>query len=123
VIAHEASHALPARAESVVLARRAVEAMALDPGRRGAVKLLVSELVTNAIEHARLQPDDRIELVARLRVDGSLRVEVRDPGRGVRDHAARGLGMRIVDRVADRWGVDRRNGLTCVWFELDRAGR
>ena len=30
-------------------------------------------------------------------------------------------GMFIVDRVADRWGVDHRAG-TRVWCEIDLAG-
>jgi hypothetical protein len=47
---HEATHLLPPHAASIVLARRAVEALPLEPTRTGEVKLIVSELVTNSIE-------------------------------------------------------------------------
>jgi len=32
-----------------------------------------------------------------------------------------GWGLFLVDRMADRWGVDRSEG-TRVWFELEREG-
>ena len=55
---------------------------------------------------------------------GFLRVEVRDHGYGlpVLDHAAGldgGLGLRLVDRLADRWGVDQFLPGKIVWFELE----
>jgi anti-sigma regulatory factor (Ser/Thr protein kinase) len=116
---HQASYLLPPHAASVVLARRAMEALPLEPPRTGHVKLIVSELVTNSIEHANLGSDDRIEVLARVERDGVLHVEVCDPGPGPRPGTERGLGWRILDRMTDRWGVDRRDGYARVWFELD----
>jgi len=29
------------------------------------------------------------------------------------------MGWRILERMADRWGTDRSDGLARVWFELD----
>jgi len=116
---HTASHRLPAGALSVAMARRVVAKLPLDPQRTGEAKLAVSELVTNSIEHARLAPGDPIELRALVDERGVLRVEVRDGGPGPPPRAERGLGWRIIDRVADRWGVRRDNGQACVWFELD----
>jgi two-component sensor histidine kinase len=116
---HHASHLLPPDLESVVLVRRVVDAMGLQPPRTGTVKLVVSELVTNSIEHARLGPDDQIQVLASLDGRGALHVEVRDPGPGPAADAVRGLGWRVLERVADRWGFDRRDGLARVWFELD----
>jgi hypothetical protein len=46
-------------------------------------------------------------------------MEVRDPGPGPRPGAKRGMGWRILERMADRWGSDRSDGLARVWFELD----
>jgi anti-sigma regulatory factor (Ser/Thr protein kinase) len=117
---HHARHQLPAGSLSVALARRAVSALPLSPRRAGEVKLAVSELVMNSVEHARLAPEDHIEL--RAIVDeqrGVLRVEVRDNGPGPPPRAPGGLGWRILDRVADRWGICRENGHAWVWFELD----
>jgi two-component sensor histidine kinase len=116
---HEASHLLPPDAASIVLARRAVEALGLARTRTGQVKLIVSELVTNSIEHGELGRGDRIEVHARVDPRGALHVEVRDPGPGPRADAPSGMGWRILDRMADRWGVDRCDGLARVWFELD----
>ena len=77
---HEATHLLPPHAASIVLARRAVEALPLEPARTGEVKLIVSELVTNSIEHGELGVHDRIELRALVDRRGALHMEVRDPG-------------------------------------------
>ena len=119
---HEATHLLPPHAASIVLARRAVEALPLEPARTGEVKLIVSELVTNSIEHGELGAHDRIELRALVDRRGALHMEVRDPGPGPRPGAKRGMGWRILERMADRWGADRRDGLARVWFELDAVG-
>jgi two-component sensor histidine kinase len=119
VVDHEATHLLPPDAGSIVLARRAIEALPLTPGRTGEVKLIVSELVTNSIEHADLGAADRIEISARVDPRGALRVEVRDPGPGPPPDARRGMGWRILERMADRWGVEHRDGQARVWFELD----
>jgi anti-sigma regulatory factor (Ser/Thr protein kinase) len=32
-----------------------------------------------------------------------------------------GLGLLLVDQMADRWGVSRDEDETCVWFELSCA--
>jgi anti-sigma regulatory factor (Ser/Thr protein kinase) len=116
---HEATHLLPPHPGSIVLARRAVEALPLEPARTGEVKLIVSELVTNSIEHGELGAHDRIELRALVDPSGALHMEVRDPGPGPRPGARQGMGWRILERMADRWGVDRTGGLARVWFELD----
>jgi serine/threonine-protein kinase RsbW len=86
------------------------------------VKLLVSELVTNAVRHPRHNGQIEVKLeLTRARV----RVEVCDPGDGFRKprigtpapDALGGRGLLIVDRVASRWGVSPGRP-TRVWFEL-----
>jgi anti-sigma regulatory factor (Ser/Thr protein kinase) len=95
-------------------------------GRMRDVRLLVSELVTNAVRHANLDAGDVIVLVVELG-DEALRVEVHDPGGGFVPRApapdpARpsGWGLYLVAELADRWGVDS-DERTLVWFELDRG--
>ncbi|HEX5898784.1 MAG TPA: ATP-binding protein [Solirubrobacteraceae bacterium] len=106
---------------SIVLARRAVAALALTPGRTREVKLIVSELVTNSIEHGQLGILDCIELHAVVDAAGALHMDVCDPGPGPLPGARRGMGWRILERMADRWGSDRSHGQARVWFELDAA--
>jgi integral membrane sensor domain MASE1 len=87
--------------------------------------LLVSELVTNCVRHAQLRPGDRIRLQVELS-DDVLRVEVSDPGEGFAANLPEpsgrgpgGWGLFLTERLADRWGVDREEGWTTVWVEMD----
>jgi anti-sigma regulatory factor (Ser/Thr protein kinase) len=113
--------------EAAAVARDALEPLAdrLPARRLRDLRLLVSELVTNAVRHAGLRRGDRIRLVVRVG-DRDVRVEVHDPGRGFArrppspDPArASGWGLYLVEELADRWGVDCAGRGTCVWFELD----
>jgi anti-sigma regulatory factor (Ser/Thr protein kinase) len=90
------------------------------------IRLLVSELVTNAIRHAEGPSGGKVSLDVSIGPRG-VRVEVADPGEGFDpsprdDEMTRpgGWGLYLVDRIADRWGV-MRNRMTRVWFELDAA--
>jgi anti-sigma regulatory factor (Ser/Thr protein kinase) len=113
--------------DSAAEARRALGGLSdhLSPRRLEDARLLVSELVTNAIRHAGLDPDDMIKLVV-VTGERVLRIEVCDPGPGfelaepVPDPARpSGWGLYLVRELSDRWGVER-NEETRVWFELDR---
>ncbi len=81
--------------------------------------LLVSELVTNAILHAR----SPVDLVVR-KVRTAVRVEVYDEGSGVAQplsselDASAGRGLGLVQAVATRWGVDDAEVGKTVWFEI-----
>ena len=96
----------------------------LSDGELDTARLLVSELVTNAVAHGW----GRITLRAHLNEDRLL-VEVMDEGSGLepavreRDFEnprAGGRGLTIVDAESSRWGI--REGTTHVWFELERLG-
>jgi two-component sensor histidine kinase len=117
--------ALEPRPESARLVRRALEENAVPEDISHTVLLLSTELVGNAVRHAALEPDQRIVFFARLQPDFA-RVEVADPGRGFdpEEVAGRhGFGLRLLDKLAARWGVDCERGCK-VWFEVDRrSGR
>jgi anti-sigma regulatory factor (Ser/Thr protein kinase) len=113
--------------DSAAEARRALGEVSdhLSPRRLEDARLLVSELVTNAIRHAGLEDDDVIKLVVMTR-ERALRIEVCDPGPGFElsepePDPARpsGWGLYLVRELSDRWGVERSEH-TRVWFELDR---
>jgi anti-sigma regulatory factor (Ser/Thr protein kinase) len=94
----------------------------LHPNRVDDAVLLVSELVTNAVKCG---PEDEAIRVIVSTDDKATRFTVHDLGlgplpemRAPADPAPGGHGLRLVDALADRWGVER--GSTRVWFELDR---
>jgi anti-sigma regulatory factor (Ser/Thr protein kinase) len=119
---------LPGDNGAPALARRAVEERVdhgYDDEQTGTLLLLVTELVTNAVLHAGA-PGSPVLL--RVTVDpAQLRVEVHDRGPGFEMHKPKprgssgGYGLFLVERMSDRWGVNRE-GDTYVWFELDRPG-
>ena len=87
-------------------------------------RLLLSEILTNAILHARTTVTVRA-----IETDDRLRVEAIDAGKGeLPDTRPRlvptnlsedGRGLQIVDMLADRWGADTdEDGRTVVWFVL-----
>lgn len=114
---------LPAVPESARRARRALVQAGLDPDLDHTVSLLSTELVTNAVKHVVGSGDVRVEAVLS---DGFARVEVIDSGPGFDPdirHDTGGFGLRLVDKLASRWGVDREGGEFRVWFEVDRRRR
>ncbi len=121
---------LPPQAESAGAARRAVRRTlaywGLDEMTEDAM-LLVSELVGNAVCHARhgLDGTGAPALVLSLTCAGSaLRIEVRDTdprppqprAPGSQDES--GFGFVIVDSLARCWGVYQAEPGKAVWAEL-----
>jgi anti-sigma regulatory factor (Ser/Thr protein kinase) len=109
---------LPRSPHSVTTARRLVDvhAIELDPQQRQDAALMVSELVSNAVLHGSGTISLRIDVEA-----AAMRVEVADEGNvavapSPTPGAHGGWGLRIVDQLADDWGV--LAGSTKVWFRL-----
>ena len=83
--------------------------------------LMVSELVTNAVVHA------RGSICVTVHADAHwVRIEVEDQGRGrpVLHPAKRdqldGRGLMVVDKLATDWGTEQRATHKVVWFEIAR---
>jgi anti-sigma regulatory factor (Ser/Thr protein kinase) len=97
----------------------------LDPVLAQDLRLLVTEAVKNSVEHADVSEDNSIGLKVVVR-PGSVRIEVSDDGPGFEPDPSHpgeetsGWGLFLIDQLADRWGVEREQELTRVWFELDR---
>jgi two-component sensor histidine kinase len=81
------------------------------------VVLVASELATNVVRHAKTDfavEIDRDEII-RLQVsDGSSIV----PAVGDLVHRSDGLGLRMVQAVADRWGVEATGDGKVIWAEF-----
>lgn len=98
----------------------------LDPEQLAELRLLVTELLTNSVRHA-CTADDWIALDVDIYTN-AVRVVVTDRGPGFVPEASPqphfdrpgGWGLCLVDRLADRWGVES-DGSTAVWFEIDRG--
>jgi anti-sigma regulatory factor (Ser/Thr protein kinase) len=118
--------ALPARPDAARQARRELLLRGLDDDVSHTVTLLTTELIANAIRHAGMDPGaDRIVFFGRLQPD-LVRVEVGDSGPGFDPGAAGvvgGFGMRLLDKLASRWGCERSGQGFRVWFEVDRRRR
>lgn len=121
---------LPSRPESAGTARRLTEAVVLrrwqlSPQLTEYAVLLVSELVGNAVRHT----GARCVGLRMHRRRGWIRVEVRDPSRGlpclmpVQELDITGRGLFLVDKLSDRWGVDLLPRGKTTWFEMRVAER
>jgi anti-sigma regulatory factor (Ser/Thr protein kinase) len=88
---------------------------------RNDVLLLVSELVTNAVVHAKAEA---IWLSVACKARKAIRVEITAPGplweppAEPRPGPLGGFGFFFVDQLAQDWGVAREDGETRVWFEV-----
>ncbi|CAM5674392.1 non-specific serine/threonine protein kinase OS=Streptomyces aurantiogriseus OX=66870 GN=GCM10010251_36630 PE=3 SV=1 [Streptomyces aurantiogriseus] len=126
----EAEVPLPSRPESAATARRLTQVVVLrqwqlTPKMTEEAVLLVSELVGNAVRHT----GARVFGLRLRRRRGWIRVEVRDPSRGlpclmpVQEMDISGRGLFLVDKLADRWGVDLLPRGKTTWFEMRVADR
>jgi anti-sigma regulatory factor (Ser/Thr protein kinase) len=114
--------------EAAAKARRAISKLRadIDPPLMETLRLLVTELVSNSVRHARSDT-----VVLRVLVGRSVVLtEVSEEGPGFDpDHSVAGKpgtdesgwGLFLVERLAHRWGVSQAEDATKVWFELRRG--
>ena len=123
--------ALPFSPESAAVARHQLRDWLSDLGAQGELlddaRLVLSELVGNAIRHARPLSDDTLR-VGWDRHDAGLDISVTDGGSvsspekldaAISDLAGRGLA--IVDTLATRWWVEATRSRTTVHALVDLA--
>jgi hypothetical protein len=121
---YRASVDLPPAAVSVRVARRLSLGLLRAwraPQDPDDVALLVTELVSNVVDHVGGEASLGLELEYS---DGWLRIAVAD-GSAVRpvvrelnaEHP-RGRGLQLVQAIADRWGSEDHHGGKRVWLEL-----
>jgi anti-sigma regulatory factor (Ser/Thr protein kinase) len=108
---------------SVTAARRFVRHVLSDrpPELVEAAELMASELATNCVRHA------HTEFELTIHTQGQIRIEVRDRGEGrptllsPAEREISGRGLRIVEAMADAWGVIPAANGKAVWFTLPQS--
>ena len=117
------SESLPKSSRSAAAARRVLDRLEgeVHPAALANARLLVSELIANAVEHVPGEGDIGLEIELE---NGTLRIEVRDSGGGFRPRPrgphsddGSGWGLHFVQLLSDRWATDADGGHR-VWFEL-----
>ena len=117
---------LSALPTAVAEARRWVGGVAdglLEGEQAESLRLVISEVVTNALRHG--ASGHRIDVAVTPRPE-FLCVQVTDDGPGLAPRPGAletdregGFGLFFVEQLTRRWGVTRENRRTRVWFELD----
>ena len=119
---------VPSGVDAIGRARRHVRnglGTALSSTQVAAAELMTGELVANAVQHAGLLDGDLIEIDIYVEPT-TVRISVVDAGPGldpdqpILGSNPHGWGLVLVDRIADRWGIQRFHPHS-VWFEIDRS--
>ncbi|WP_078858461.1 ATP-binding protein [Streptomyces sp. NRRL F-2799] len=122
------SETLPREPESAGTARRLVRAACTAWGLERLAQdcaLVVSELVANAVRHARRES---IRVVVERTAPSTVRVAVADFSRTVptlcppKDDEENGRGLHLVTALASNWGTDVRRWGKVVWADLEERG-
>lgn len=117
---------LPAEPESVSIARRQMQSWLHDTGEGRddvfAIKLAISEVCSNAVEHAYgAASGHRFRLLAE-RCAGAVVVQISDSGQW-RPHrgSGRGLGLRLIEELMDSVEIERTSAGTLVRMRKEQG--
>jgi anti-sigma regulatory factor (Ser/Thr protein kinase) len=121
---------LPFTPASVGVARRRLVSDLIEAGIYGSTAsdaaVVLSELLSNALRHATPLPGSCLRVAWHLDSD-SVRVSVSDGGGPTRPElgeptqaATGGRGLRIVAKLARRWGTGHDEDGITVWAEVER---
>jgi len=124
---------VPWRAASVALVRKAVvddlATREVSPAVIDEAEIVISELVSNAIRHARPLADGNLRVHWKVKA-GVVEVEVTDGGGDSTPRPAprtiwapSGRGLRIVRSLAHEWGVTEDRTGSTVWASLGGPSR
>ena len=124
---------VPWRATSVALVRKALvddlEARDVSAAVIDEAEIVVSELVSNSIRHARPLADGNLRVHWKVKA-GVVEVEVTDGGSESTPRPAprtiwapSGRGLRIVRSLAHEWGVTEDRSGSTVWASLGGPSR
>src|SRR5450759_773974 len=120
---------IPGRPERVADARVfAAQKLGDDCACAATAVVLISELVTNALQHSNSRRDGGTITVTLIAVPGGIRAEVIDEGSATvpalrpvpsepTDLAEGGRGLQLVDMLSTRWNYCRDEAGTVTWFE------
>jgi anti-sigma regulatory factor (Ser/Thr protein kinase) len=122
---------VPFAASSVAVARRGLKQWLAEQGASKETvddaRLVLSELVGNAVRHAQPLPDDTIVVSWAVEKRGLL-ISVTDGGSGTRPRkvhagssALAGRGMAIVDTIALTWWSEKSRSRSTVHAILDMS--
>ncbi len=108
--------------------RQALEGLAEVECARDDALLVASELVSNAVRHSQCT-ESQLLTVRACCDEECLRIAVMDPGES--GHRAElvdrrpeegGLGLKVVQKLARKWGAERSSAGYTVWAEMPLAG-
>ena len=119
---------VPWTMSSAVDARRALvselRAVGVDPVLVDECEIVISELVTNAVRHAKPLADGKIRVSWSVRA-GVVEIDVTDGGGPTSPRpaprsvwSAGGRGLRIVGSLAQEWGVRENSTGSTVWASM-----
>lgn len=119
------SFTVPADPAEIAQARERIVELAepfVDAGRIGDLRLVISEVITNAVRHGGTGD----MLLAITPKQQFLCIQVTDTGDGFAPRPRAympdedgGFGLFLIERLTRRWGLTRENRNTRVWFEFD----